>query len=316
MKKVLSLVLLLVFAFQAFLFPSACPSAQAEVTLPYYNPVELRNPDVAPIDLKAKTPYKPHAEGWLPERSGYLDGTISVRIDSRIINNTIVWFTWVQVADPTQIRTTSWRKYPSKKEVFVTAMAEREHSVLAINGDFCVDRSQGVVIRNGETLRRAKSEDWDCMFIDGNGDFHIRRTPVPDNFDDFDGEIMHSFVFGPGLVIDGILQTEFGELTMRLIGGNKKAQRTVFCQMDTLSYLIITTEGPEQSKGGGFTIDEVARLAYDMGVQQAFNIDGGSSAWLVLGEKRINAKKGKKRTITDAILFITAEEKYSLGDGD
>ena len=243
MKKVLSLVLLLVFAFQAFLFPSACPSAQAEVTLPYYNPVELRNPDVAPIDLKAKTPYKPHAEGWLPERSGYLDGTISVRIDSRIINNTIVWFTWVQVADPTQIRTTSWRKYPSKKEVFVTAMAEREHSVLAINGDFCVDRSQGVVIRNGETLRRAKSEDWDCMFIDGNGDFHIRRTPVPDNFDDFDGEIMHSFVFGPGLVIDGILQTEFGELTMRLIGGNKKAQRTVFCQMDTLSYLIDILKG-------------------------------------------------------------------------
>ena len=313
MKKILPLVLvlILVFVLIAFLVPSSMPVAAAEADLPYYNPVELQNPDAAPIDLQAKTPYEPHTEGWLPDQGGYLDGTISVRIESRVIGVTKVYFTWVQIADPTQIRTTSWRKYPSKQTVFVTTMAEREHAVLTISGDYCVDRTQGVVIRNGQTLRKAKATEWDCMFIDGNGDFHIFRAPVANNYDDFDGEILQSFVFGPALVIDGVLQTEYTEMCMRRVGYGK-AQRTALCQMDELSYLIITTEGPEQHDNGGYTIPELAQLAYDMGAQEAFNLDGGSSSWLVLGTTRINALNGKKRTISDCIYFITAEEAYSL----
>ena len=192
-------------------------------------------------------------------------------------------------------------------------MAERKRSVLAISGDYCVDRTQGVVIRNGRTLRRARATEWDCLIIDGHGDFHIYRAPVPNNYDDFDGEILQSFVFGPALVIDGVLQTDYTEMCMRLMGGYKKTQRQVLCQMDELSYLIITTEGPEQDDEGGFTVSEIAQLAYEMGAQEAFNIDGGSSAWLVLGTRRINALRGRKRPITDCIYFITGEETYTPG---
>ncbi len=310
MKRVLLCVIavLLIAALVMFLVPSSVPVAFGD-ELPAYRPVTLTHPDPEPIPLDAATPYAPHAGGWLPFNRGYEDGTISVRIEAYMIDGTICWFAWVQIADASQIRTTSWRKYPSKQEAFVTAMAEREKGVLTISGDWCVSRTEGVVIRNGKTLRKARATYYDCMFIDANGDMHVLTAPVANNYDDFDGEIMHSFVFGPALVKDGEMLTDFNERGMRLVGGSKKTERVVLCQMGPLSYLIICTEGPDQSwdKSGGFTIPRMAEICHSLGAQQAFNLDGGSSAWLVLGTERLNAVDGKKRTITDAIVFITAE---------
>ena len=78
--------------------------------------------------------------------------------------------------------------------------------------------------------------------------------------------------------------------------------------MDTLSYLILTTEGPEQSKNGGFDLFTMQQLAYECGAQQAYTLDGGSSTWLVLGNERISNSNGRKlRPITDIIYFVTAE---------
>lgn len=283
-----------------------CGMAAGE-ELPVYQPVTLENTSPAPIPLDQKVPYAPHASGWLPDDGGYLDSTISVRIEHRTIRNTAVHFAWIQIADASQFRTASWRKYPSKQEVFVTSIAEREKAVFTINGDFCVDRTVGVVIRNGKVLREVAANHWDGMAIDTDGNMHTFIAPTPASYRDLDFEPIQAFVFGPVLVKDGTLVTDFDERLMQLVGGNKKAQRVVLCQMGPLSYLIICSEGPEQSDGGGFTIPEIAQIAYDMGAKDAFNLDGGSSAWFVLGTKRLNAVRGKKRTVTDAICFVTAE---------
>ena len=104
--------------------------------------------------------------------------------------------------------------------------------------------------------------------------------------------------------------TDTDSLLAHHIEGWKHAQRSVFCQLDHLTYLIITSEGPDQSKGGGLTIPEIAQLACDMGAQQAFNLDGGSSAALLLEGTRVNCTKTplpNPRQIGDIIFFVTAE---------
>ena len=87
------LILLLVLI--PFVVPSALPAAGAEgLDLPAYTPVELANPDPAPIDLAAQVvPFAPHAEGFLENNTGYVDSTIAVRIDERVIDGTKVLFT-------------------------------------------------------------------------------------------------------------------------------------------------------------------------------------------------------------------------------
>ena len=313
-----------------FVVPSSVSVAGAEEELPVYTPVELANPDPGPVPTEpatGKQPFDIVAYGPHPDAFGgyvkdlpyeYLDGTISVRIETRKIQNTRVLFTWVQIADPSQLRAQFSYPYPSEGTIYAHKLALRERAVLLLNGDYCTGIRAGTVIRNGQEFRRVDAERYDQLIIDNNGDFHILQRPLAAEFDAWQGKILHSFVFGPGLVIDGKLQeigseSDYGSgMTFK-----KKAQRQAICQMDTLSYLIITTEGPDQSSGGGFTLYDFAQLVYDCGPVNAYNLDGGSSTYLIMGQtdannpknaKRINNSNGKNiRPITDAIYFVTAE---------
>ena len=323
---IVPLILLLVLL--PFLIPSALPVSGAEAeeeTVPILEPVTLANPNPGPVPLNEKNipVCHPHPDGVLSDPPGYLDGTISVRTEERILKNkdgknTKVLFTFVQIADPSQLRTASASPYPSQAETWGDRLAIRERAVLAINGDWVVGRKEGVVWRNGEKLREAtylNGNGYDALIIDTDGDFHVLIHPELSELDAFEGRIMHSFVFGPALVVDGEMQTydhnNYG--TGAGMGLHKMTQRQVLCQLDHLSYLIISTEGPEQTNGGGFTATEAAQLAYDCGAKQAYNLDGGASTWTILVQgadakpTRINNLKGKKRPITDIIYFVTAE---------
>jgi len=326
--------LILLLLLIPFIVPSALPDAyaaggkKAEMDLsdlPEYEPVELANTDPGEVPTEEinwgkrgakrnKVVYGPHWKGLITNENGknrgYLDGTISVKIEERVIKNTKVFFTWIQIADPSQFRAQFANPYPGTSETDADKLAGRENAVLTINGDSCTGIRAGTVIRNGETYRSVDAKRYHQLIVDRQGDFHILANPTTADLAAWEGNILHSFVFGPALVINGEKQ-EIGEqrdygsgITFR-----KNAQRQVICQMDTLSYLIVTTEGPEQSAGGGFTLYEMVDLVFEMGVQTAYNLDGGCTTWLVLENERINnPQRRSARGITDILYFVTAEE--------
>ena len=292
-----------------FLVPSALTYAGAEeVDLPVYSPVELANPSPDPLPIpspKAKdaTPYKPNPDGYVydPVTGApveYRDSTIYVKVEKRVIHNTNVFFTWIQIADPSQLRT---------------------YAVVAINGDWYSERYEGTIYRNTELVRPARStrERYDVLIVDDEGNFHILHRPKDDAIAPYEGNILHSFLFGPGLVIDGKLMTDDENTFVRNqygsgagMGLGVKAQRQAICQMGKLSYLILTTEGPhsKQDKDHGFTAAELAQVAYDVGAVNAYNMDGGNSTCLALGGVKLNRfGKGGIRETTDMVYFITAE---------
>ena len=344
MKKTSTLIwlipLILILLMIPFIVPSAIVSADAEENtfytleeLPAYIPVTLENPnpDPLPLGLSSKSdsknrpgdgaPYAPKAENFLPDNGGYLDSTISVRIEDRILRNTRVFFTFIQIADPTQLRSALANPYPSVKWKKGTQIAANRNTIVAMNGDWFANKDnkgRGTIYRNGELLRTKDSGIYDALIIDRNGDFHIIPHAKESDFAPYEDNILQSYCFPCALVIDGNLMTfdrkdkDTDSLLAHHIEGWKHAQRSVFCQMGTLSYLIITSEGPDQSKNGGLTIPEVARLAYDMGAKQVFNMDGGSSALLLLNGQRINCLVNGKppknnRDMGDIIYFATAE---------
>ena len=330
--------LILLLLLVPFIVPSALPYAGAEGTgLPAYAPVELENKNPASMfplpSAKGDpgTPYAPHADAFgdfievtnkkrqnetIP--LSYRDGTLYIKTDYQVVDGTMVYFTWVQIADPGQLRT-----YVTRSETAPLKEAEKIRAVLAINGDWYPGRREGAIYRNGELMRAEKPfGNYDTLIIDDEGNFHILQRPTAEDFAPYVGNIMHSFVFGPGLVIDG----EMVEIKDNNYGSGpgmgllKKAQRQAICQMGKLSYLILTTEGPNESKDGGFTAPQLAQLAYDLGAVNAYNLDGGSSATVVINgfrsslngmptKFRINRfGKGIDREVVDLIYFITAEE--------
>ena len=303
------------------LVPSAVaeelPDWLKEADLPVYEPVELENPDAEPLPLGDKAVYKPRADGFLPDNAGYLDSTLSVRIESRVIKDTRMQFTWIRIADPSQMRCAPYRSFTSDSRAKATMISRKvQGAVVAINGDWPASkekRKHGLVVRNGDLIRTKDCERYDSLSIDMAGDFHIIRHAAEADYAAYEGNILHSFVFGPALVIDGEKVTvdrkkKMEDAMIRHCEGWHGAQRNVLCQMGPLSYLIITSEGPEQKKGTGLSIDEMSWLTYAIGAKQAFNLDGGSSTWLVLNDERINTMKTKNfRIVQDILYFATAE---------
>ncbi len=244
----------------------------------------------------------------------YDDGTLSVRIVPDVRFGTNVFFIYVTLTDPAQMRTVVAGRPRDKVTANPLTLSARCNAVLAINGDFYKGHDGGLVYRNGQLIRNALGYSRDELFIDENGDLNILTTNLTNNkelqalVDGFPRQIVQAFCWGPGLIIDGKDRTQDPAFNFRdktSCGYPTPAQRMVFCQLGPLEYMFFATEGKEQNQPG-LTIPEVVSVLTELGtVQQAYNLDGGSSTTVILCGNKINAPKSKPRDLGDIICFTT-----------
>ena len=271
------------------------PGAAAE-TAPAFPPI--------PWDVRV-SPNTPHEECFLPDGTGYHDDSLDIRIEEFRRNDTAVQCVYVTISDPSQLRAELSQRFPSKAATVVPTLAKRVRAVLAINGDYFIYHSEGIAVRNTHTYRARPTAKRDTLIIDGNGDFTILSPTTREAWESFGGTVLHAFCFGPGLVIDGKPLTDADSVKINL-GPNKRTQRIAIGQLGPLSYLIIATEGPENTNAKGFTITEMAALCAELGCINAYNLDGGSSSSVVLHYRKINALSTHRvRPVGDCIWFAT-----------
>ena len=267
----------------------------------------------APLPLTGPAPYAPVADALSEDQMSYDDGTISVRVETDVAYDTNVYYVYVTITDPSQLRTATAAGAKSKKRKPVTVMAQENNAVLAINGDFYSYHSEGIIYRSGEMVRMNPRSGRDALIIDENGDFHPIALPKGSKhadmkaaFESFPGEIREAFSFGPALIIDGVVQ-EFDYKKKTSCGYPTPAQRLAVCQLDALSYLIVATEGPEQEGQVGLNVPQLTELCLQKGARHAYNMDGGNSVTIVLCGQRLNAPDTKNRDVGDIIYFATLQ---------
>lgn len=260
----------------------------------------------APIPLEEAAGRPPRQEGFLPDGSGYEDGSLSVRIETLREHETDILVARVKIVDPSQLRTAMAARYGTTNTVLPDRLAQRANAVLAINGDFFNFNSIGYLVRQGKLYRDKTNESLDVLIIDENADFHILIDPTEEETHGFEGTIVNSFNFGPALVKDG----EIVHTTKRLnVGMERETQRMGIGQVGPLEYICVATEGPEQKGSDGLTIPEFAELMKELGAVQAYNLDGGGSSAMMLGGEKINACDTRKmRSICDILYFSTLEQ--------
>lgn len=276
-----------------------------------------------PLPLGGPAPYGPVADALSEDGLSYDDGTLSVRIEKDFLYDTNVYYIYVTITDPSQLRTAVAEPAKGKATRKATLMAEENNAVLAINGDFYSynKNSPGIIYRGGEQIRFNPKPDYDELYIDARGDL----TPVlwatdqkrfadyaKERFADYtaEHELREAFSFGPALIIDGEVQ-EFDYRKKISCGYPTPDQRMAFCQLGELSYLFIACEGENQSgKQRGLTVPEITELCVAHGAVQAYNLDGGNSTSIILCGNRVNGYNElkstvKEREIKDIIYFAT-----------
>jgi len=270
-----------------------------------------------PLNRDPKTALDPREECYLYEEgakdpTGYADPSITVNFGTGRIYETNYQYARIRIANASQLRTFMASAPGSKNTTPGHDLAKRVKAVVAINGDYCGgdDITKGSLMRQGQMLRLKCDAKFDLLVIDKAGDFHILENARNADVEAIQDQAVNIFTFGPALVVNG--QPKYG-VRSNHIGSHKAAQRMALCQTGPLEYLIITCEGPENEGSVGLTIDQFVDLVSSMpDVQQAYNLDGGSSATVVFRRdgknwRKVNAlSSGKVRPLKDIIYFSTA----------
>ena len=238
----------------------------------------------------------------------YCDETILVIAWKEAINNSACSFVEVKIAHGSQLRRAlSDNTYGSSVYMYPTQMAQNANAVVAINGDFYGHRSCGITVYQRQ-LYRFNPRSLESCFFTASGDMiftHVGELSTEDDVKRFvqDNDITFSISFGPILVENGEKKT-----TNTYLVGEVDIQysRAAIGQVDKLHYLLmsINEEGVYKNR---VTINQAADLIYAKGVPNAYALDGGQTATIVMNGETFNRPDwGNERIMTDIIYFATA----------
>ena len=275
---------------------------------------------VLPVDFSPGT--APDPEKYTDEYT-YSDSTITVTVGQGTAGSADYWYADIELTDASQLRTLSGGKdgaFSRNGQMNPLELAEKSGGVLVINGDYWISserRKIGYIVRQGILYQNnlEPAHSWnpmmmDVLLIDEDGDFIVLKKPISKTIPALiNGKrILNSFAFGPVLVENGKALRSFHNAENWVdMASEKDHQRMCICQVDRLKYKVVCCSGNFREKTG-MTLRAFADLVASLGVQTAYNLDGGYSTLLYFNGQRINEFGTKKhRNLTDIIYFASAE---------
>ena len=237
----------------------------------------------------------------------YLDETILVITWKQVINNSVYTFSEVKITDPSQFRRyLSGGEYGSGKLAIPTELANNVNAIVASSGDYYQFRNAGVIVYEGKVYRVAEGAD--TCYIDTRGNLHFTpqsQKMTMESAQKFvdENEILFSVAFGPILVRDGE-KYQFGAYGLGEV--NDQFARAALCQLDDLHYLLMNANA-EGAYNSYQNMYQFADVVYRTGCRDAYALDGGQTAVIVMDGELINrVTHGYQRKISDIIYFATA----------
>lgn len=243
--------------------------------------------------------------------AGYRDDTIIVEIQEVQQDNSIYHLAYVKIASPTQLRTYVAGGLNSTRTSPTTMLAKSVNAIVAVNGDFYSKFTGGWITRQGDTVRKKVSDNYDLLLIDENADFHLLlagKTSQKKGIEALlkEHDIINGFFFGPALVMDGETCDISEHYGWDPFADNPRA---AIGQLGPLTYVVVTVDG-RIDESAGVTIPTLAAFMKQIGCEQAYNLDGGNSSALVFHNTMLSIKGDyNERSVNDIIYFASATEQ-------
>ena len=179
----------------------------------------------------------------------------------------------------------------------IPGMALRAGALLAVNGDYYGNTTEGVVIRNG-VIYRANPTDCDVCVLYYDGTMRVMPGSSFSVEEAVADGAWQAWTFGPALLdAEGNAISSFSS-SARIISANP---RTALGYYEPGHYCLIVADGRGES--AGMTLPEISRLFESLGCSAAYNLDGGNSSVMVWQGEVINSPSGGGRESSDALLI-------------
>ena len=130
---------------------------------------------------------------------------------------------------------------------------------------------------------------------------------IPDSWKQY--KILSALEAGPRLLENGeiYITAEQGEFQNDIVKG--RAPRSAVGKTADRHLLFVTVDGRQPQLSIGMTLSELANFMKNHGIKEAMNLDGGSSARMVVRGYTMN-NPGQKRKIASEIIIKIKENQY------
>ena len=237
----------------------------------------------------------------------YSDSKTSITLKQYREYDSNIYVADVTVSDASDLKTALANNTYGRNITDTTSdMAANNNAVLAINGDYYGARQSGYVIRNGK-LYRDTSGNRDALVIQKNGEFKFVSESETSASDLLQDGALQAFSFGPVLLNNGEISVgENDEVGMAMASN----PRTAIGYLGNNHYVFVVSDG-RTSESAGLSLYELASFMKELGVKDAYNLDGGGSSTMVFKGEIINnpttsGRSGEERAVSD-IVYIGGE---------
>ena len=250
----------------------------------------------------AATPQSLSVEVAESDETAYRDENMSISLSTYYENDTTVYVADIQVDSPELLKTALSRNSYGRNVTAATSdTAANVDAILAINGDNYGSREKGYVIRNGVLYRDTASKGQEDLVIYADGSFEVINESEISAQELIDSGAVHVFSFGPGLIEDGEISVDADDEVDRAKASNP---RTAIGILDENRYVFVVSDG-RSNESEGLTLKELALFMQRLGVQYAYNLDGGGSSTMVFLDEVINnptsGHSNGERAVTDIV---------------
>jgi exopolysaccharide biosynthesis protein len=190
---------------------------------------------------------------------------------------------------------------------YTSQIAAENDAVFVINGDYYGFRTDGIIIRNGVIYRDVPARIGLAFYLDGTMKIYDETQTTAQEL--LDSGVWNTLSFGPALITDSVVGTNFESVSIDNNIGNHPIQgnqpRTGVGMIDANHFAFIVVDGRSSGYSAGMSLEEFAQMFADLGCTQAYNLDGGGSSTMYFMGRVVNNPLGKnKERGTSDILMI------------
>ena len=242
------------------------------------------------------------AEEAAADENSYVDDHISVTVTELREYDTAIYVADVTLSAPEYLKTAlACDTYGKNVKAAASEISAGVGAILAVNGDFYGARSDGYVIRNG-VLYRAEGSGNEDLVIYADGSFAIIDEDAISAEALLAKGAQQVLSFGPALVEDGEIAVSRTEEVGKAMASNP---RTAIGIIGENHYVLVVSDG-RTSESEGLSLYELAEVMQRLGVQTAYNLDGGGSSTMVFRGEVVNnpttgGKTVKERSVSDIV---------------